>query len=162
MTRPYRRTIALAAFSMLATLSGCTEKKQIHQIGEKVQLGGVVYSVLDTEWLTGLDSGGTGARTYPFNVAAIDAAAVIAEVAEMTAEAVAEEEERLQAQWGKGFARIAGGSLLGTPDTVMDRLRAYINAGATDVNIALRAPWDAEALNVYLTEVVPAIKAEFG
>ena len=63
MTRPYRRTIALAAFSMLATLSGCTEKKQIHQIGEKVQLGGVVYSVLDTEWLTGLDSGGTGART---------------------------------------------------------------------------------------------------
>ena len=37
MTRPYRRTIALAAFSMLATLSGCTEKKQIHQIDKRIK-----------------------------------------------------------------------------------------------------------------------------
>lgn len=77
-----------------------------------------------------------------------------------TAKAAAEEEEGLQAKWGKQYPRIAGGSLLGTPDTVAERILAYVRAGATDVNIALRAPWDADALDVYLKEVVPAVKAE--
>jgi hypothetical protein len=30
------------------------------------------------------------------------------------------------------------------------------------VNIALRAPWDDAALDAYLEEVVPAVRAEFG
>ena len=77
-----------------------------------------------------------------------------------TAKAAAEERESLRAKWGSGFDRIAGGSLLGTPDTVVERVLAYVRAGATDVNIALRAPWDDEAFNLYLNEVVPAVKAE--
>ena len=76
-----------------------------------------------------------------------------------TAKEADEETERLKGQWGPAFGRIAGGSLLGTPDTVVERVLSYVQAGATDVNIALRAPWDAEALNLYLTEVAPAVKA---
>lgn len=78
-----------------------------------------------------------------------------------TAKAAADEEESLKAKWGPAYSRIAGGSLLGTPDTVAERILAYARAGATDVNIALRAPWDDEALALYLNEVIPAVKAEF-
>jgi hypothetical protein len=65
-TSPTRRTIAAAATAalclMLAALSGCTEKQAVHQVGEKVQLGGVVYSVLDTEWASQLETGGAAPR----------------------------------------------------------------------------------------------------
>jgi alkanesulfonate monooxygenase SsuD/methylene tetrahydromethanopterin reductase-like flavin-dependent oxidoreductase (luciferase family) len=69
------------------------------------------------------------------------------------------EVEKLKGAWGQSFDRIAGGALLGTPDDAVDRIRAYIAAGAQDVNIALRAPWDEDALSAYLNEVVPEIKA---
>lgn len=75
-----------------------------------------------------------------------------------SAEAAAEE-ERLRGQWGKGYDRVAGGSLLGTPDTVVPRVLEYVAAGATDINVALRAPWNDAALDLYLTEIVPAVKA---
>jgi hypothetical protein len=65
-TRPARRTIASSAAGalclMLSALSGCAEKQAVHQIGEKVQLGGVIYSVLDTEWASQLDAGGAAPR----------------------------------------------------------------------------------------------------
>jgi alkanesulfonate monooxygenase SsuD/methylene tetrahydromethanopterin reductase-like flavin-dependent oxidoreductase (luciferase family) len=69
------------------------------------------------------------------------------------------EVERLQAQWGPAFDRVAAGALIGTPDQAMERLCAYEDAGAGDINIALRAPWDNDALQAYLTEVVPAMRA---
>lgn len=62
-TRLARRTICLAIGLMLAALSGCTKPPQIHQLGEKVQLGGVVFSVLDAEWATDIDPGGANAKT---------------------------------------------------------------------------------------------------
>ena len=71
-------------------------------------------------------------------------------------------EEALREQWGEAFGRISGGSLLGTPDRAVDQIVAFVEAGATDVNIALRAPWDEEALDAYLTEVVPAVRAAVG
>lgn len=64
----------------------------------------------------------------------------------------------LKAQWGPAFDRVAGGLLLGTPETAVERIRAYLAAGADDVNIALRAPWNADALSAYLTEVLPALR----
>jgi alkanesulfonate monooxygenase SsuD/methylene tetrahydromethanopterin reductase-like flavin-dependent oxidoreductase (luciferase family) len=68
--------------------------------------------------------------------------------------------EQLESQWGPAFKRVAGGALLGTPDEAIERILSYVRAGASDVNIALRAPWNEDALNAYLTEVVPAVKAE--
>jgi alkanesulfonate monooxygenase SsuD/methylene tetrahydromethanopterin reductase-like flavin-dependent oxidoreductase (luciferase family) len=75
-----------------------------------------------------------------------------------TADKAVAERERLEKQWGAGFGRIAGGSLIGTPDQAIVRLREYQEAGATDINIALRAPWDAEMLRVYLEEIIPELK----
>jgi alkanesulfonate monooxygenase SsuD/methylene tetrahydromethanopterin reductase-like flavin-dependent oxidoreductase (luciferase family) len=77
------------------------------------------------------------------------------------AEAAAER-ERLEAAWGPAFPRIEGGGLLGTPEDAYERVRTYVEAGATDVNVALRAPWDGAALDAYLTEVLPALRAELG
>ncbi len=62
-TRPTRRTICLATGLMLAAFSGCTKPPQIHQLGEKVQLGGMVFSVLDAEWAADIDAGGANAKT---------------------------------------------------------------------------------------------------
>ena len=69
------------------------------------------------------------------------------------------EVEKLKSAWGPAFERVSSGGLLGTPDDALERIRAYVEAGAQDVNIALRAPWDGDALQAYLTEVVPAVRA---
>jgi len=67
--------------------------------------------------------------------------------------------DQMEAQWGAGFARVASGALLGTPDDAVARVLDYVRAGATDVNIALRAPWDDAALDAYVRDVVPAVRA---
>jgi alkanesulfonate monooxygenase SsuD/methylene tetrahydromethanopterin reductase-like flavin-dependent oxidoreductase (luciferase family) len=76
-----------------------------------------------------------------------------------TREQAAAVEADLRAQWGPAYDRIAGGALLGTPDDAAARLAAYRAAGADDINVALRAPWDEDALTAYLTEVVPAARS---
>ena len=59
-----RRTICLAGCAaVLAALSGCTQKARIFPMGEKVQVGGVIYTVLDAEWTGELDPGSPTART---------------------------------------------------------------------------------------------------
>ena len=70
--------------------------------------------------------------------------------------------ERLQADWGDMAERTRAGALLCTPDQAVERILEYVEAGADEVNIALRAPWHAEALDVYLTEVMPKVRAEVG
>ncbi|MEZ5559040.1 MAG: TIGR03560 family F420-dependent LLM class oxidoreductase [Pseudomonadales bacterium] len=69
------------------------------------------------------------------------------------------ERELLARDWGAMAERIAGGSLLCTPDRAVDRILEYVQAGADEVNIALRAPWNAEALDAYLETVMPAVRA---
>ena len=74
-------------------------------------------------------------------------------------EASAERNEAaLRAQWGPMFDRIAGGALIGTPAQAAEQVLAYAEAGADMVNIALRAPYDAEALDAYLGEVMPTVR----
>ena len=68
------------------------------------------------------------------------------------------ERERLAAEWGAAADRIIDGSLLCTPDAAAERVLEYVAAGAQEVNIALRAPWQAEALDAYLEETLPAIR----
>lgn len=71
-------------------------------------------------------------------------------------------ESDLRQRWGPAADRQIGGSLLGTPDMAADKIARYVEAGASDVNVALRAPWDEEALWVYVNEVVPAMRQRFG
>lgn len=79
-----------------------------------------------------------------------------------TKASAAQQGEELRAQWGPMFDRVAGGGLFGTPDDAVARIAEYVAAGATDVNIALRAPWNADALAAYVAEVVPAVRSAAG
>ena len=73
--------------------------------------------------------------------------------------AVKKEQKKLQAAWGPAASRIEGGALLCTPAEAPERIDAYRQAGASMINIALRAPWDEDALDAYLEEVIPAVKS---
>lgn len=77
-------------------------------------------------------------------------------------EAAAEADRRIDAQWGEMAARVRNGALLGTPSQAVEQIARYVAAGAQGVNIALRAPWDEDALVIYLREIVPALRREFG
>jgi F420-dependent oxidoreductase-like protein len=75
---------------------------------------------------------------------------------------VAREAERLKQDWGAAADRIAGGALTGVPRDAVTRVLEYVEAGATSVNIALRAPWNADALDAYIEEVMPAVRKAVG
>jgi F420-dependent oxidoreductase-like protein len=70
------------------------------------------------------------------------------------------EATQLKQQWGAAAERIADGALLGTPTDAIERILQYAQAGATDINIALRAPFNAEALDAYIEEVMPRVRRE--
>ena len=72
---------------------------------------------------------------------------------------VERERTKIAADWGPQADRIAEGSLLCTPANAAEHIMAYVDNGADAVNVALRAPWDAEALDAYVEEVVPAVRA---
>jgi len=78
------------------------------------------------------------------------------------AQGVARESQRLKQDWGAAAERIAGGSLLGMPKEAIARVLEYVEAGATEINIALRAPWTPEALDAYIEEVMPAVRRAVG
>jgi alkanesulfonate monooxygenase SsuD/methylene tetrahydromethanopterin reductase-like flavin-dependent oxidoreductase (luciferase family) len=67
--------------------------------------------------------------------------------------------DRIEQQWGPEVApRVTGGALTGTPDRAVERIAEYRAAGADLVNVALRLPVQTDALDAYLTEVVPAAR----
>ena len=55
-------------------------------------------------------------------------------------------EDSLQAQFGKLANHVRNGCLTGTDDEVRDKVGQYVEAGADQVNIALRAPFDLDAV----------------
>lgn len=68
--------------------------------------------------------------------------------------------ERIRAQWGAEMAeRVTAGALTGTPNQALERIAEYRAAGADLVNIALRLPVGTDALDAYLTDVVPAARS---
>ena len=67
-------------------------------------------------------------------------------------------EARFQTEWGVMAERVRAGALLGTPEQAVEQVMAYAEAGADMVNIALRAPVDAEVLDGYLTLTAPKVK----
>ncbi|MFU8815133.1 MAG: TIGR03560 family F420-dependent LLM class oxidoreductase [Pseudomonadales bacterium] len=75
---------------------------------------------------------------------------------------VTRQRQVLKDDWGAAAERISGGALLCTPDQAVERILEYVAAGADEVNIALRAPWDEEALDAYLEYVMPAVRKAHG
>ena len=72
---------------------------------------------------------------------------------------VERQRQQFAADWGGVAERISGGALLCTPDQAVERLAEYRDAGVDEINIALRAPWREEALDAYLSEVMPQVRA---
>lgn len=56
-------------------------------------------------------------------------------------------EESLHQQFGALVDRVRPGVLTGSDDEIVERIGAYVDAGADQVNLALRAPFDVEALD---------------
>lgn len=76
----------------------------------------------------------------------------------MTQEEVNKERENLRAAWGPVASRIEEGALLCTPTEAVDRIKQYEAAGADMVNIALRAPWNKDALDTYIEQIMPQLR----
>lgn len=55
-------------------------------------------------------------------------------------------EESLQSQFGMLAEGVRPGVLTGSDEQVIDRIGQYVDAGATQINLALRAPFDTDAL----------------
>ena len=55
-----------------------------------------------------------------------------------------------------------GGALTGNAAQVTERILQYAEAGAQEINIALRAPFPQDALDAYLDEVMPTVRRELG
>lgn len=68
------------------------------------------------------------------------------------------ERRKIAAVWGGQAASVRAGSLLCTPAEAAEQVLRYVHNGADHVNVALRAPWDDEALTAYLEEALPAIR----
>jgi len=68
--------------------------------------------------------------------------------------------EAAQRDFGPMFETFQEGILLGTPAQVAERIHAYAEAGAEQVNIVLRAPFDWEAFDAFLQEVVPLFRGK--
>lgn len=75
---------------------------------------------------------------------------------------IGRDEPELAAQWGAMWDRVAGGSLHGSVDRVVERLGAYGDAGADLVNVAVRWPLTPGALDTYLNDVVPQVRTPAG
>lgn len=56
------------------------------------------------------------------------------------------DDDSLRSQFGGLAEFVRPGVLTGSDQEVVDRIGTYVEAGADQVNIALRAPWDVEAL----------------
>ncbi|WP_420451333.1 LLM class flavin-dependent oxidoreductase [Ilumatobacter sp.] len=68
--------------------------------------------------------------------------------------------ERIRERWGDDAERVTAGALTGTPESAIEQIAAHREAGADLVNVALRLPVDADALDAYLDEVVPTVRRE--
>ncbi len=65
----------------------------------------------------------------------------------------------LEAQgWGPLAPFVREGSLGGPPEAAGETISRYVEAGADDVNVALRAPWSDRDLDAYL-ELLPELRA---
>ncbi|CAB4668517.1 unannotated protein [freshwater metagenome] len=50
------------------------------------------------------------------------------------------------------------GVLMGSASEMLDQVGAYIESGAQQVNLAIRAPFDTEAIDWFAAEVLPSFQ----
>ncbi len=78
-----------------------------------------------------------------------------------TPAAATAEEQKILDMWGPEIApRISAGALTGTPEDAIEQLAAFRDAGADVINVALRFPVDNDALDAYLTNVIPNARTQ--
>ena len=58
------------------------------------------------------------------------------------------DDDALRAQFGGLAEGVRPGVLMGSPDQLVDRIGEYVEAGADQINIAMRAPWQLELLDL--------------
>jgi len=140
-------------------IGGTGEKRTLQIVAERADGWNAAYlppqeyarlnGVLDN-WCTEIDRDPTTVRrgvNLMFNMSTDSASAKA-------------QQEAIAAQWGDNAERMKGGALLGDVDQVTERILAYVEAGAQEINIALRAPWPADALDAYLDKVMPMVRNE--
>ena len=69
--------------------------------------------------------------------------------------ALAWREEDLLAQFGNTAEFVRDSVLAGSPQAIVDRIGAYADAGADQINVAMRAPFDVDGLERFAAEVLP-------
>jgi F420-dependent oxidoreductase-like protein len=57
-----------------------------------------------------------------------------------------------------GLGRAAPGIIADSPGTIRDRIREYVDAGATEIIVGLRPPFDRALLRRFAQEIMPAFK----
>jgi F420-dependent oxidoreductase-like protein len=67
-------------------------------------------------------------------------------------------DEELRRQFGPLANAFKPGVLSGTVQEMVDKVGAYVDAGATYVILALRAPFDRDGLERFAAEVIPAVR----
>ena len=68
-------------------------------------------------------------------------------------------DEELRRQFGPTADAVKPGVLSGSVDEMVAKVGAYVDAGAAYVILAMRAPFDRDALERFAAEVVPAVRA---
>ena len=71
--------------------------------------------------------------------------------------ALAWRDEDLLAQFGNTAEFVRDSVLTGSPQAIVDRIGAYADAGADQINVAMRAPFDVDGLERFAAEVLPQL-----
>jgi F420-dependent oxidoreductase-like protein len=69
-----------------------------------------------------------------------------------------QDDDALRAQFGPLAEGVRPGVLIGSPDQLVQRIGDYLDAGADQLNIAMRAPWDLSLLDL-ATEAIEQLRA---
>ncbi len=69
-----------------------------------------------------------------------------------------QDDAALHAQFGGLAEGVRPGVLIGSPDQLVQRIGEYVSAGADQINIAMRAPWDLSLLDL-ATEAIEQLRS---
>ena len=67
-------------------------------------------------------------------------------------------DEELRRQFGRMSDYVKPGVLSGTVQEMVDKVGAYVAAGAEWVILAMRAPFDRDGLDRFAADVIPAVR----